>query len=623
MTRVKFANILLERNDRSIQYPSLFCKSTSYVSNNNSEQAWELTDRGLFDFTTYFNSLSVMKLKRYTMSERFFLHLELKGAACQVGLTFADALASHPSNLGEPVSVNPSESYKLIDLEIKPNDETVLTGFYIKTEGSVFIKNSYYEIEIGQSPNDIELALATTTFKKESYIINNINVIKENILNSSDDISSHFSMHIIDNGRTLDIEKLQCPHITISPNQNVGGAGGFTRGMIESMEQTPKATHILLMDDDVSVSPESIKRTYNLLRLLKNEYRDAFISGAMLNYDISDEQWEDTGYMTPQGTFSPVKPALRLTKFEDIVFNELFHLPRSIRELNQQYAAWWYCCIPITTIERNGLPLPVFVRCDDAEYGVRCKPEYISMNGICIWHESFHNRYNAAVERYQTTRNTLIAKATTGFAPNSDFLAELHNNVRLELKKYGYSNAKLVLDAFEDFMKGPDFISTPGIAEQTFLAANKNKEKLYPLSEVEQQAHELGLTDFSISNINRQLIDGDKPRSLASRLYDYATNNGQRIIVNNGQGYAVIPNTGWNYPAGAIHGKRYLIVIDWYNRVGAVREKDPHQYKEIIKRYRKDMKRYNKEISDLTKAYAAQRSRLTSLEFWKHYLGMN
>lgn len=51
-------------------------------------------------------------------------------------------------------------------------------------------------------------------------------------------------------------------HIYYHRNKNVGGSGGFTRGMIESIRQKPKATHVLLMDDDVVVLSESIKRTY-------------------------------------------------------------------------------------------------------------------------------------------------------------------------------------------------------------------------------------------------------------------------------------------------------------------------------------------------------------------------
>ena len=106
-------------------------------------------------------------------------------------------------------------------------------------------------------------------------------------------------MYVIDNGRTLDAPALSSERITVTPNDNVGGAGGFTRAMITAMEQEPKATNIILMDDDVAVSPESIKRTYNVLRLLKPEYEEAMISGAMLNYEVGEDQWEDIG---PGGT---------------------------------------------------------------------------------------------------------------------------------------------------------------------------------------------------------------------------------------------------------------------------------------------------------------------------------
>lgn len=40
--------------------------------------------------------------------------------------------------------------------------------------------------------------------------------------------------------------------------------------MIEAMEQAPRATHVLLMDDDVSISPESIIRTFNLLSIVND-----------------------------------------------------------------------------------------------------------------------------------------------------------------------------------------------------------------------------------------------------------------------------------------------------------------------------------------------------------------
>lgn len=620
---MKFANILLETNPRSVAYPALYCRSDHPVIFNEAQGEWEMYGAGTFDFSTYFNSLSVRKLKQFTKAKSFTLHLELKGAACEVQQTMGDAFAHDPIEVeGVHRGLSASRQWQSVDMPLTITDDMVIVGFIIKTEGSVDIRNSYYELEIDGDLNDVELVLSTTTFKKEAFIERNIGLVKEQIVESADPIAKHFHMYVMDNGRTLDAEKLTSDRITVIPNDNVGGAGGFTRGMITAMEQDPKATNILLMDDDVAVSPESIKRTYNLLRILKEEHREDMVSGAMLNYEVGEDQWEDIGNMTPQGTFAGCKPGMRLTLFEDLIYNEMFTPTKWQR--NNMYAAWWYCCIPISVIEKNGLPLPVFVRCDDAEYGIRCKTGFITMNSLCVWHMSFFERYNAAVERYQTTRNTMIAQATCGMAPDADFMKELHNNIRLELKKFGYANAELCLDAFEDFLKGPEFIKKPGQSEKSFMVANRNKEQLVDFETLQSRAdQDPELAGFSIKNVDRQLIDGDKSRSLAERLEDLITDNNQRYIKKDGAGYAVIPLQGWLYPAGAIRGKHKLVVLDWYNRKGTIRTKDVQRYQKIKKRYMRDLKYYKANINRLRKEYAAARAELTSVEYWKNYLKMD
>ncbi len=622
VTSIQFSSVLLEKNSRSLSYPSLYCRATGDVVEDKIDGAWLLYDKGTYDFSTYFNSLSVQKLQHYTRATKYVLHLELKGAGLTVQQTKGGVFSAHPEPVGEPRALPANDEWQTMDIDLHIDHDAVIVGFIIETEGRVALRNSYYALEVEGDLRPVELALATTTFKKESYIKRNIGLIKGNILAGTDDIAKHFHMYVIDNGRTLDVDELSDEHVTIRPNENVGGAGGFTRGMLEAMGQETPATHVLLMDDDVAVSPESIKRTYNLLRILKDEYADAMISGAMLNYEVGEDQWEDTGYMADGGSFTPAKPPLRLTQFEDVVYNEDFKVPKKIRP-EQRYAAWWYCCIPTAVIKEEGLPLPVFVRCDDAEYGTRCHRELITMNGLCIWHMSFHVRYNAAVERYQTTRNTMIAQCTTGFAPNSDFMRELHNNIRLELKKFGYTNAKLCLDAFEDFLKGPKFIAQPGAAEESFMRANRDKEALVSFDELQQQAESLHIDGFDVNDITRQIVDGDRPRTVPQRLQDYITNNGQRWMKTEGEGYAVIPLLGWVYPAGIIRGKKHLIVIDWYNKKGAIRTKSASEYKQIVERYARDLRYYKRNIERLRAEYSAARDELTSVAYWKNYLQMD
>lgn len=231
--------------------------------------------------------------------------------------------------------------------------------------------------------NPVKLALSTTTFKKEEYIVPNIDLVKREVLGSSDPIAEAFHMFVVDNGCTLDAEALSNDGVTVLPNKNVGGAGGFARGMMEALASSEGYTHILLMDDDVKISAESLKRTYNLLALAKGDYRDAFINGAMLAIEQPNLQFEDVSFVIKSGAYRRVKEdKLYIDQVKDVVENESINV-----EVPNAYGAWWYSCIPLKVVREKGLPLPVFVRCDDVEYGMRTNPTYMTMNGICVWHE--------------------------------------------------------------------------------------------------------------------------------------------------------------------------------------------------------------------------------------------
>lgn len=127
-------------------------------------------------------------------------------------------------------------------------------------------------------------------------------------------------MHVIDNDRELDPEELDSEDLKVYMNNNVGGAGGFTRGMIEALHREDKPTHVLLMDDDVMVMPESLFRTYYLLRILKDEYKKCFLSGAMFDYDIRERQYEDVGYVHKNdGSYGPIKKPMDMRNISNIV----------------------------------------------------------------------------------------------------------------------------------------------------------------------------------------------------------------------------------------------------------------------------------------------------------------
>ena len=631
MPSMRFANVLMETTPRALSYPTMYYRTDQPVQINPDTQEWTLSGAGIIDFTTYFNSLSTMKLLRYTRTTGFHLHIEIKGKACTVTQTKAYRLSSAPeleSTVSTAISAN--QNWQSVDLDLAVDEDMVLVGFQIETTGAISARNAYYTLDIDGELKDVELSLSTTTFKKESYITKNIELVKKEILASDNDIAQHFRMHVIDNGSTLPYKELSTDKVTISPNENVGGAGGFARGMIESMEQDIPATHVLLMDDDVEVSPESIMRTYNLLRIVKPEYSEAFLSGAMLNYEDVQDMKEDTGFIDPSiGVCVAAKIPLQVTKFVDIVFNEAYDESLRVGE-GRRYAAWWYCCIPMSVIKRNGMPLPVFVRYDDVEYGIRCNPTFMTMNGLGIWHSKFEIRYNAAVERYQSIRNGMIAQMTTGLAPSIDtFLRELHDQVDLELRKFNYTDAELALKGFEDFLKGPDFIKQP-VAQEKFMQANREKEQLVSFPELQKMADKMGLESFDVTKLTRQMIDNDKPRSTQQRVFDFLTHNGQRFLHSSvhgakgttGKSYALIPSAGWIYPSGSIHGENIIVAIDWFNRKGMIRVKNVKRYNEIMKRYKRDLVYFKKNRTLLETEYKNATNELTSISYWKKYLSI-
>lgn len=625
MTQFKIMNVLLSDTPQFLGCPLLLTRSDRPWRRAADEGAWLLEGPGSHDFMTFFNAISVTKWHEYTVAKDFFLHLEVRGAACKIIETRAGAFNWYSDEVADAqVDLEASESWQVVELPLVVGERDVCVSFKAVCEGSVEVRNGFFYTEVEESQiRDVELALCTTTFKKEEFIERNIGLVKQEILASDDLIAKHFTMHVVDNGRTLEAERLEGEGVIIHPNPNAGGAGGFARGMIEAMEQEPRATHVLLMDDDVLVSPESIIRTFNLLSIVNDTYVEAFVSGAMMNLDEPNIRWEDMGFVGYDGAFHPIKPIARMDVLHDMVANEVFDIPSYLPKCGDQdehYAAWWYCVIPMTQIERNGMPLPIFVRGDDAEYSRRCKPNFINMNGICIWHLSFHMRYSAAQERYQMVRNTLIDQFTTGFGSEADFIGSFEEMVTKELHKFNYTNAELAIKGLEDFLKGPEWIMQP-VAEQAFMDANRTCEKLVPFDELFEQAKELGvdLTEQTDWKIYRDL-----PFERGDKTSLELTYNGQRFspsYVEKGK-VAVIDNVGWAYPAGKFQHCEYIISMDLPNHQGIIRHIDRERFRQVKDRLRKAMREYMDRKEELAQAYAAARAEMTSVPFWKKYLGI-
>ena len=602
--REKIQHILFQNNDTLFTYRDMFYHGDWGVLMEEERNSYLCLGKyECVEFNTYFNGVSYGKWGQYTDIKRVHLCVEVEGT-CNITLCgyhlendipIRTALGEKHVEAGERTSVY---------MEYPENKEQIL-GFEIKTFGEVKVFGGYYEGEFGEkNTKNVELALATTTCRKEEYIKENVKRLKVGILDSEEDMSSHFKIHIVDNGRTLKREDFpEDARIYYHSNKNTGGSGGFARGMIESRHQNPKATHVLLMDDDVMILPDSIFRMYVLLKHIREKYKESFVSGAMLLLEEKNIQHEDIGTIDDFGSFFPLKPRWNHVWLRDNLLNEKLYKRKNM------YQGWWYCCIPMSVIDKNGLPLPLFIRGDDVEYSLRCKANIISMNGICVWHMGFYGKYSASMNLYQEFRNLLIGQAASQVFLDADLLRRVRIFYRDNMLKHDYGAAELILRAFEDYMKGPEFIMRDK-GEAIVKENGKLNQKLVPLEELEKYTEDVYGDPY-----------WDMPRKFIKKWIYRITYNGHRFWPESflDKEPVIIP-FDWGYTPGKMAMKKTYIAVNPVQKTGCVKELDKEKFNELQKRYYRDMNYYKKNNEDIRKRYRHAQKTLTSEAFWRKYL---
>ena len=558
---------------------------------------------------TYLNSITIRKWKKYTNIADITLNIKVQGNfTLQLFGHYRDGDTIQKEWIKEQDFTCPTA--REVSITFPEDLMSEVCGFYLIAKSDVRIYSGYYSTFVEpQNIKNTHISIATTTFKKEMYIEQNIKLLEKELFYSGELAGKHITMRVIDNGRTLDVDKYNSEYIQIYPNQNVGGAGGFTRGMLESMNSKDIPSHVLLMDDDVKILPESLIRTYSLLALLKDEFDTYFISGAMLYMEHMNIQHEDVGYVRPDGSFGPRKPGMDLAMWDQVLLNEEEYAP-----LQNSYAGWWYCCIPTKTIDMENLPIPLFIRGDDVEYSVKQNAKFITLNGICIWHKGFVNKYNAALELYLVHRNSLITQAMSGIYQNIDFMKRIDKFFWKELNRLSYQSCELLLDAIEHYLNGPKFMMTP----QGERIMKEQGAKNEPMIEL-QCFSDLKL---NLNTVSEGLYEEAKLKGLKKFIYN-VTKNGHilpKLFLK--KEAVVIPYDWFETPK-----KQYLcsklLAVNSVDKTAYLRVRSKVRYKELVKRRNRLFRIYRKNKKGIEQQYRDAAKILKSREFWVNYLEMN
>lgn len=558
---------------------------------------------GICSFFTYFNSFSLGKWQEYTDILDFKLHICLRGKG-KVYLCHSELRDEVPvEKIIEKKYFVTEASEQVVELvfDIPENIHGGIIFFKLQAEEEVILYSGSYRTR-QEIVHKVHIAAGICTYKREEYISRTLKLLSDAFLhNIKSPLYGNLKIYVSDNGNTLDCDSISEEFITCVHNKNAGGAGGFTRCMIEALKEqkSQNYTHFLFMDDDILLEPEALYLTYTLLCMRNKKYKNASVGGALLRTDFMEIQHVCGEYWNNSRSQSP-KEGYNLSKKYFLLANE--------KLMPEEYNGWWYCCIPFGEKLATSLPLPIFIHRDDIEYNIRHAKGIMHLNGINVWHDTFENRRASNLE-YYNTRNLFIVNAIHRPQYNwKQAQKRLFIHMIAQLCKYHYKNKELIVRAVKDFCKGPDFLK-----KQEPVALHQDIMKMgYKLEDVS-------------SKLDKYKKNWRYERTEKKSLYKAEKFKLRHIIFLN----------GWLLPA---KDKLFVfpigIFISHLFRVKKVLYYEPdtgkgfvcrRSYRELLD-FLKSMYYIHcimrKSYDKAAKEYRSRYKELTSLDFWKHYLDL-
>ncbi|MBC7478477.1 MAG: hypothetical protein H7317_10340, partial [Pseudorhodobacter sp.] len=305
-------------------------------------------------FDSYFNALNIGKWHETCRPDGLYLGLLGRGRV-QVKVYHAIPDRSWELLCDAPYTLT-SMSETFIDLSHYAM--TAVTGMIFfelhAISAGVQLMGARYAVP-GRINPAIRLCLSITTFKREAEVENTARRMAQYF--DTCDFADQMHLNIVDNGNSARIA--ESAMITRIPNANLGGAGGFTRGLIEA--DKAGYSHVLFMDDDASIPMEALHRAYAFLTLSKDP--KAAVSGAMISNSDKWRMWENGAIF--DRNCRPQFTGTDLRSWPEVMDME-FRSASS--HSNKAYGGWWFFAFPVKEVTHY--PFPFFVRGDDINFSL-------------------------------------------------------------------------------------------------------------------------------------------------------------------------------------------------------------------------------------------------------------
>lgn len=291
-----------------------------------------------------------------------------------------------------------------------------------------------------------QLALSITTFKREKAVQSSVARF-ENFM-SRTSLAPYLHLFVVDNGQSANIQATK--YVTPINSENLGGSGGFARGLLAAEERG--ASHCLFMDDDASVNMEVLERTWHFLSYAVNS--NAAVAGSLAMANHRWAVWE-SGAVFDQ-ICHPQWNATDLRDFDEVLKMEV---GSTGRKPHNYYGGWWYFVFPIAHALHR--PFPFFVRGDDISFSIANNFEISTLPGVvCFQDADFSSKENLQ-NLYLDLRSHLahhLALPSMEIGRKGVFLVGARFFARSMMQCH-YESVKALRLAVEDVLRGPEFFT--------------------------------------------------------------------------------------------------------------------------------------------------------------------
>ncbi|WP_406268808.1 glycosyltransferase [Nocardia sp. NBC_00881] len=377
---------------------------------------------------------------------------------------------------------------------------------------------------------------------------------------------------------------------------NLGGAGGFTRGLYEVSAANEHAD-VILMDDDILCEPETVLR----LNAFANMTVEPTLVGAqmlfLLNPDYLNVGAEEV-HLHRLRHGQKVPKALRNTSMLK---------KNQERRVDAGYNAWWTCLIPAEVVAKIGLPVPIFFQWDDVEYGIRARENgfvTVTLPNAAVWHADFYWKDYDDWARYFSTRNSLIVGSLHADLDAKAISRKLFRELAEHLVAMQYGLVHTTLQGIEDFLRGPEVLRDGGVAALASARASRGEYG-------ETIKHPAATPPVRSADIQLRRAGGEPSRVtmvLIKRALNQWFGRTQHGVVG-----VTREDAYWWHVSLFDH----VVVTDASQSGVRVRRRDKARARQLLRRTLRVLRRLRRELPTVQAQYRAAVPELTSRANWE------